>query len=486
MSAFHRSLIASRARRAPGLTLGCLLLVASAARAAQPSAEPASATWGDLPVVDAGRAPDEALGAGERLLAATDPPPLRLLAAEVVERSPRLARARAEAAAAAARAPQVAALPDPSAMLTLFALPPETRVGPQRAAISLTQPLPWLDELALAERAALWAAAAAGERVEAERLALVQRVRERFYELAFATEHVEIAERERRHLVHHEELARALYSAGQGMQQGVIKLQAEIARAESRRLEAERRRAGLLAELNALRERPGGTPIGGLELPLPAPPRFDAAELASRAWRLRPERRALAAERQRRRLLVELAEKGHRPDLSLGLAYTLVDGRRDDAGRANPPQGDGDDVLALSAGIRLPVQRARVAAQLEEALQLEAATAAEERQLRQDLEREIGDLAARLPLLYEQWKLFDEVLLEQAGEAVRSAEGAYRTGGIGALELLHSEHVLFEVATAAARTRMELALAWSRLEAAVGEPLEPLGDALDSAAGGAS
>ncbi|MDY7092808.1 MAG: TolC family protein [Acidobacteriota bacterium] len=491
----------SRPSRLPCLLAALVvvgLVASSTAGAADGEASPKAESSPEVMSAPAAETPERKTVAA--LLAATEPAALRLLAEDVLRHSPEVARRRAEAAAAAARAPQAGSLPDPSAMLTLFALPPETRVGPQRVAVSVSQAVPWPAKLALGERAALWSAAAAGERVEAARLATLAHVRERFYQLAFTTERLAIAERERVHLLRHEELARARYAAGQGSQQGVVKIQAEITRAEQRLLEVEERRRALAAELNALRERPHDADIDGLELPRPMgsaesltmmeesrlsvfdADRLDAEELIGRAWERRPERRALAAEGIRRRLMVEVAEAGYRPDFTVGLGYTLVDRRQDAAGQLNPPEGDGDDIVALSAGVRLPVRRGRLAAALEEALQQQSVVAQEERQLRQDFERTIGDLVARLPLLYDQWQLFENVLVTQAEEAVRAAEGAYSSGTVGALELLDAEHVLFEVATGEARARLELALAWTRLETAVGGPLGGLRARLESSA----
>ena len=136
-------------------------------------------------------------------------PPLRVLSEDVLRQSPEVARARAEADAAVARARQMGSWPDPSAMLTLFALPPETRVGPQRLAVSVSQPLPWLGKLELRQKEALWAAVAADARWQAKRLDLVTEVRKHFYELTFVTEQAAIIDQERLHLIRHEELAQA-------------------------------------------------------------------------------------------------------------------------------------------------------------------------------------------------------------------------------------------------------------------------------------
>lgn len=455
----------SKLGRAPWLALVSTFLLSGLTAGVVPGVASAVGVSDEAPMT--AEAPSNA---ADRLLAGLAPP-LRALAEDVLRHSPEVDRARAEANAAAARARQMGSWPDPSAMLTLFALPPETRVGPQRVAVSVSQPLPWLDKLDLREREALWAGVAAEARWQAQRLARVTMVRKQFYELAFVTEQAAIVDREHEHLLRHEELARARYATGHGLQQGVIKIQAEITRSEQQRLQVEARWATLVAELNALRQRPTDTVVMGLALPATSCADATTEALVEQAWAARPERRVLDAELERRRSQVELARLGYRPDFTVGLGYTVVERRQDDAGRANPPQGNGDDVFALTAGVRWPVHRQRVAAELEEALALTTAAEADQRRLRQDLERSIGSLTARLPLLGDQLRLFDQVLLAQAREAVSSAETAYSTGALGALDLLDAEHVLFDVELGAVRTRLEIAQTCADLEGAVGQSL---------------
>ncbi len=408
-------------------------------------------------------------GAAEAVAAAVGSPPLKAFLREVLERNPDLARLRAKAAAAAVRAPQVRALPDPVAKVTAFALSPETRVGPQRLSVSLSQRLPGFGKLAAREKAAVFAALEAEQAWESRRLELVTEARELAIEWAFSRERAGIVEEEHHHLVHHEELARARYSFGLGIQQEVIKNQAAITRAEQRLLEVRIRQGELLASLNFLRDKPADTPFEGGAL---AEPRslslpHEALLLASRG---RPERAAAGAEVGRREALVEVARREYRPELNLGLDYTLVDRRRDSSGRINPPQGNGNDIFALSAGIALPVHRGRLSAALEEALAEQGAAEAHQRAVEGQIERDLGESRARLPLLFEQWWLFETVLLKQAEEALRSAETAYTTGKLSGLELFHSEHVLYEVRLGAARTRADFAIAWAKLEGALGAP----------------
>lgn len=402
-----------------------------------------------------------------------DPPALEALIAEALERSPAVARARHQAAAAETRAPQVRALPDPVASVRLFILPPETRVGPQRLNISLAQKLPWFGKLKLREQAALYGAAISRTRIEKERLDVLAECRRLFYELAFLAERENILLAEREALVRFEEVARARYSIGSGKQQEILRIQAQITRTDTRLLEITERRIHLTATLNALRDRPAGTQLTASTLNMPRLPQLDVSVPSGEVLRdiaqtSRPELLAAKIEIARRETLIELAEKQSRPDLTAGFSYTLVEDRDDFAARLNPPSGNGRDIFALSASINLPIRREKLAAQLEEAHAERRAAEEEQRRIESEIERHIGDLVARMPLLQEHAHLLDGVLRIQAQEALHSAEAAYTAGKIDAVDLLDAEVVLFEVRTAAARTRTDYAVAQAALQRAIG------------------
>lgn len=415
------------------------------------------------------------------LLNALDPD-VQILAAEVLERHPGVARGRSLAAAAEARVPQAAALPDPTAAFNLFVLPPETRVGPQRLSVMVSQRLPWFGKLERRERAAFFEAAAARADLEGERLRVLTEARRVLYELAFQEAYAEINRQELQHLVRHEEVALARYGAGAGLQQQVIRVQAEITRRQQRELQIRTRQAQLTAAFNRLRDRPATTPIEIPQLPRSRSLELDVERLRALA-RQRPEALAASARAAAGEARVEHAEKGFKPDFQLGLSFTLVDRRDDDVGRVNPPQGNGDDIFALTAGANIPLRRPRLEAALGEALHRQSAAEESHRAVLAEIEYQIGDLVARLPLLEQQWRLLDQVLMTQAEEAWRSAEAAYATGKLSALDLLDAEHVLFDVRTSRARTQADWAIAWVRLEGTVGASisLNPLSPNLEDA-----
>ncbi|HSL18634.1 MAG TPA: TolC family protein [Methylomirabilota bacterium] len=411
-------------------------------------------------------------GAVESIIKSLDDDTVRALVTEVLERNPRLAALRAEAAAAEQKAPQVAALPDPVAALTLYLQTPETRVGPQQAMVSLSQRFPWFGTLGLREQAAVHDALARALEVEALRLELVTETRRLAHELAYLGAEASIVAQERDTLAHFEELARARYATGVGLGQAVVKIQGEITRADTRLLRIAQRRLGLLAELDALRDRPDRAPGDSFEVPHVHGAPLDADALGLEAAANRPETAAARARIEAAAARVELARKAYGPDVTAGLTYSLV-GRRDDAaGELNPPEDDGQDVLGVSAAVSLPIWRGKLAAGVEEATETRLAAEQSLRSTIAAIRTTVGDLAARIPLLQEEVELFGSLMLPQAEEALDSALAGYSAGSHGALDLLDSERVLLQVRIAEARARTDLAIALALLEGAVARPLE--------------
>ncbi len=414
------------------------------------------------------------LGAAESIIDGLQDSALRHLAADVLVRNPRLAVLAAKARSGDQRAPQVRSLPDPMASLTLFLLQPQTRVGPQQASAGISQRLPWFGKLKLREQAALLEAAATWTRVETLRLELVTKVRNLYLELQYLDREQQIVVEDQTTLKHYEELARARYASGVGIGQTVIKIQAEITRARTRLLDIQERRAALIAEINALRDRAEGTPVsvGGSTPAVDTLPSFD--RIRESALGARPELAEVQALIDAATTRIDLSKKNYRPDFTVGLNYALVGKRDDTAGRLNPPEGNGDDILGISGAINLPIWREKLAAGVEEAIQQRLAAEETRRAITAEINGDLADLARRIPLIREQLGLFDQILTAQATESLRSAEIAYASGTANALDLLDAERVLLGVRIAAERVRTDLAIAAAKLEGVLGSPLRTI------------
>ncbi len=406
----------------------------------------------------------------DRVAGSLDDPALASLVNDVLEHNPELGVERAKAKAAAQLAPQARSLPDPMAAMTAYLLQPQTRVGPQQLMASLSQRFPWFGKLGLRERAALLGAAAADADVEAKRLALVTETRRLYYELGFLDAWVRILRLDRSTLSRYEESTRTRYATGTGLEQSVVKIQAEMTRDDRRLLDVAMRRAATVASLNALRAKPGQEPI-----PEVAPLRPSFVEPDPAGWRAaalanRPELARAAAEIERGQMLVELAGRENRPDWTVGLTYTFVGPRDDAAGRMSPPQGNGNDILGVTAGINVPVWRNRIEAGIEEAIERRHAAEESRRAIVASIDGSLGELAERLDLTGKEIDLDEHVLKIQAEQSLQSAESGYGAGASGALDLLDAERVLLDVRTATARARADYAMAVAKLEATIASP----------------
>jgi outer membrane protein, heavy metal efflux system len=398
---------------------------------------------------------------------------LRGFVDQVLERNPRIAAAEARARVARLQAQQTKARPDPMLGATAYVSSPETRVGPQTFMGTLSQRFPWFGKLSLKETAALQHADALDAQVEAQRLDLVTETRRLYYEIAFLDARAKVVLTDRDTLDHYEELARTRYASGVGIEQAVIKLQAEITRDDTRLLDIGSRRAALVAALNALRDEPQSAPVVPLALPEYGEVRLDRQALRDRALTLRPEMAQAESEIARADTRIELARKDYRPDITLGATYARVGPRSDAAGIALPPPDNGKDVFAISASINLPIQRGRLKAGVEEAAELRRAADEGKRGVVTAIDQSLGELSERVTLTWQQLHLLRDVLGIQADQSLRSAEAGYAAGTLNSLDLLDAERVLLEVRTSIERTRADYAIALARLEGAVGEPVRP-------------
>ena len=395
-------------------------------------------------------------------------PDLRGYVDEALERTPTVLESRARYRAARERVPQVTALPDPVVSFTQALRSLETRVGPQTNAVTLSQDFPWIGTLDLQGRVALQQAAAQYHLHQARRRDVVAQVKQAFYELAYIDAALGLAHEERLLLEHYETLARTRYATGQGLQQAVIKLQAEITRIINRRHVLDRQRLTRAAHLNALRDRPADDPVPTIR-PLERPALdLDRVQLYELGDRHRQELQAAAALIRGSERSIELARKRARPSFTASVGVLNV-GRRDDpAGVALPPPDNGRNAVTVSLGVSLPLWRGKYRAGIEQAAAELLAHRHQRAAARNAMERGVQDAVVRLETLDRQVELLDTVLIPQTEEALRATEAAYETGQLAVLDLLDSERMLIEIRLMRTRYVSDSLIALSDLERAVG------------------
>jgi len=398
-------------------------------------------------------------------------PALRQLVERALEANPGLKEAEARYRASLEQAAQVNALPDPMVTFGQALRSVETRVGPQLNTVMFSQAFPWFGKLDLRDQLAVEAAAAAFETWQARQRDVVAQVKTVFYNLGYVDTAIGVAEEEQSLLEHYEQLAEDRYASGTGLQQAVIRVQAELTKILNRLYMLRQQRETLAAQLNSLADLAPEAPVPPVRSA--APPSVDAAsldlaDLYSLGESNRHELKAADARIERSGQSAALAKKNYWPDIVVGAGFVNVGKRGDPAGMAAPPPDNGKNAWTVSVGVSIPLHRDRLGAAVRQADAQKAAEQEGRAKLVNDLEFDVRDQVIRLQTLAEQIRLVEAVLLPQAREAQRSTEAAYQTGQVGVIDLLDSERVLLDVRLMNERQRADYLVALAALERAVG------------------
>ncbi|MEE8402238.1 MAG: TolC family protein, partial [Candidatus Hydrothermarchaeaceae archaeon] len=274
-----------------------------------------------------------------------------------LESHPALKEALARYRGALQKVPQVTSLPDPMLSFTQFIRNPETRVGPQLNTLMLTQKFPWFGKLDLKGRVVFKEAAARYQVYRAGEREIIAQVKRAFYDLSYVDRAAEISQEDQLLLEHYEELAQIRYSTGQGLQQAVIKIQAEITKIINRLKILDQQRVSLVARLNTLMDRPPEEPLPTVgQLPLPQMT-LNLEELYDLGERNRQELKAVMARVEKSEQSIDLAKKDYWPNVTLSAGMINVGGRGDPAGLLLPPPDNGKNAYSFSVGINIPIRR---------------------------------------------------------------------------------------------------------------------------------
>ena len=247
---------------------------------------------------------------------------------------------------------QAEALPDPRFTYGYFIEEVETRVGPQRQRLGISQVFPWFGKIEARTDAATAAARAARQQYEARKLKLFFDVKDAFYEYVYLRSAIEIARENLEWVKHFEEVARTRYVTAEARHPDVVRAQIELATLEDKLEALQEMRVPVVARLNAVLSRPLDSElpwprcqeIGGIDM--------DRSRLFAMLKRNNPELRAKHFERESARSRIDLARKKFYPDLGVG-----VDWIQTDDASAVGVSDSGKDPVILMFSLNLPIWR---------------------------------------------------------------------------------------------------------------------------------
>ncbi len=384
------------------------------------------------------------------------------------QRNPAVIAAAQSWRAALERVPQVNTLPDPRLNLGYFLDEVETRTGPMDWRASLSQSLPWFGTLESAGQLALQHAHAARESFDKARLDVAQRIRDTWHELAYVDAAIDVTRGHRDLLLSWESVAQIRYSTGLANEADVIRAQVELGKLDDQLRTLEDLRLPTAARLNAELDRPLDAPLPKPELNGTLGVVVDEAALTAGIGETSPMLRARRFEIEAAKRQIDLAEKASNPSFSAGVDYTAIS-----SARTSGVRGSGDDAVALTAGISLPLRRGKNRAAEQQALAQWAAAVAALRDAHNRLSVELQYAMYRMRDAERRVGLFKDTLIIKGRESVEITHVGYQAGEMAFLDLVDAERVLLEFQLSAARAQADHAQALAEVERLTGVPLHP-------------
>lgn len=385
------------------------------------------------------------------------------LLAEALRVNPEAKAAEQRIEAARQRPAQARSLPDPmvEAGYNSSGNPlPGAGLGKEPTAnigVMVSQQIPFPGKRALQAEMASHEAHIETAQLESARLSIASRVRQAYFGLAYAYAVRDVLDRNRELLATLLKVSESRYSVGQAAQQDVIKAQTELSIVELRQQRIDQQRRMREGELNALLNRPAGSPIGRPE-DLRLPPFSATLEaLVDTAARNAPMLQRDRVMIEHARVAVDLARREYRPDFTVSGGYAYMG--------SMPP------MYEVRVGINIPLQRQRRAAAVAEQVSSLGAAQSDLESTRLGLESRIQDdfqmasTSARLASLYR------DTVLPQARLALESSMSSYQTGAVDFLSVLTNFGTVLEYEMTYFEELSAFHAAVSRLEEMTGTPL---------------
>lgn len=367
------------------------------------------------------------------------------------------------------RMEQVRRLPEPQLSYTYFVQSVETRVGPQRHRIGLSQSFPWPTRLTAAADSASSMARGAQQEYEAQALLVMRQVADAYWGLWLVARQRQV-ERDQRLVL--EQLSASVRGRVEVGQAGLADL-AQLNLALARRVDVlsgldERQR-----KLEAALIRTLGSQAATLTRPLPiddAPPQVsepvESDEALAHAAERHPRVEAMSHMAEAQLQQARSVDADRYPSFTLGVDY-IVTG---EARMAGVPDS-GKDAVSATVGVKLPVWGSAYSAAEDEARARSAAFSAEQSARRNAMVAEVDQALADVRDSVRRIRLYEGTLVVEASTAFEAVVGGYQAGTSTVSALLAAQRDLLELQLGLYQAHADHGLSWARLEAAVGRPV---------------
>lgn len=359
---------------------------------------------------------------------------------EAAQNNPELKAAFNRYLSALENQPQVGTLPDPEIAFAYFVSPVETRVGPQRARISMSQMFPWFGMLSDKRRMSDANAKAQFEQFQEQRNQMFYQMERIWSDLFAVDKNIEIA-RENLDIINTLlEVSISRYENGLTSQVDVLRAQIEQEDLKTRIELLMDNRELLVQQFNEYRNVDPGT-----ELTIPdtiSGPVFssDTEELITTIKTRNPNLNKLHYAEEASREMVSLAAKEGKPSFGIGFDY-IATGERTDV--VNLPE-NGKDAFIARASFKIPLFRKNYSAKTRQA-ELNLNSVQDDLiTLENKLETQLYTAIRDLNNAQLRFELYDEKQIQRIEQAINILMEAYTADASDFAEILRLQRKLLD------------------------------------------
>lgn len=395
------------------------------------------------------------------------PPSLARYVAMAQEKSPELKASFDRWHGSISRISRARRLPAPQLSFGYFVRPVETRVGPQRARVGVSQSFPWPTQLTAGADAASERARALQSQFESLALEIRARVVVAYYQLwliretrKIHVEHLDVVRSLSSSVLARLEVGAATLADQQQVDLSAARLEDMLAGMDEDEVAAEARLGAVIGnrELETF-----STDQGPPEARLPGE---DERTLKS-AVSSHPGLSVFGHLAESHEEVARAEEAAGMPSFSVGADWIITG----EARMANVSDS-GNDAVIVGGGISIPLWRGSYS-DAADAARADASAARADRMAAED--RALAELAvawAQVRDSVRRVELHRNTLIPQADSAYASVLGAYVTGQGTVAQTLLAQKDLLELRGDLEKARAEYAIAWARIERVVGRAVQ--------------
>lgn len=357
---------------------------------------------------------------------------------EALQNNPDILAARKKWEAYKQRIPQASALEDPMFSFGIINLPTSLSFHQEDMTMkefSISQRYPFPGKRPLRRQIAEKEAESVFSEIQGKIHQTIKDVKTAYFDLSHVYRTTGVTQRNKEILEDFAKVAETRYSVGLGIQQDVLKAHVEVSKMVDELIMLNQKKRALDAKIDALLNRPAGTPVGEPEEVVFRKFPLTLEELQKMALEMNPILAGMKKMIESKEKAYALAKKEYYPDFNFRFAY----GQRDRLMGEKQ-----DDMLTGMVEINIPLyfwskQQPKIA----EALADLKSSEAQYQGMKNEVLYMIADMSSMIYRLERQIDLYKTGIIPQASLQVNSALSAYRVNKADFLTLLDSQMTLY-------------------------------------------